>query len=177
MVLTKPHGLNLDGCNIGDGALQGIKNCRLLRFLSVYNTRISDAGVEIIARECEQLRALHLGSCPVTDRSLMYLSSKANMDTIGVWRTRSLQRVWHSLSAPCRTVGFLWNHPNGSHEQTQRNLFVRSAAFRWQSGAGRRPCKTGLRRPRGPGGAYLNSRRFQPAERRRAANSAQPQRG
>jgi hypothetical protein len=85
--LKKLEMLGLNDCCVGNDALQGIGECRSLRLLSLGDARVTDAGVEIISRDCSQLRSLHLDSCLITDRSLSYISTMKAINTISVWGT------------------------------------------------------------------------------------------
>jgi|ERR1700722_12055684 len=83
--------LILAGCDIGDRAWRGMASCQNLSFLHVPNTRLTDAGVETIVSQSElgglSIRSLVLRNCEITDKSIVRLSSVANLQVLDLWGT------------------------------------------------------------------------------------------
>jgi len=83
--------VNLGECEIGDTALEGVGSCSSLRSLTVPDTRISDRGVEVIVTEGlragQQLTALSLRSCRITDKSVVRLASLKGLMLLDLYST------------------------------------------------------------------------------------------
>jgi hypothetical protein len=79
--------LFLSGTKVGDAGVESLKRYPRLKVLQLYETSVTNRGVEAIAATHEQLGELSLVGCKVNDRCIEHLEPLKTLKLVALDRT------------------------------------------------------------------------------------------